>query len=108
MQRVEIEEASAGDLVAVAGFDDVNIGETIACPDEPTALPLIKVDEPTLQMTFVVNDSPFAGKEGKFVTSRQVRDRLQRELLTNGASGGRHGFARSFRVAVVENSILEF
>ena len=72
-------------MVAVAGFDDVNIGETIACPDEPKALPLIKVDEPTLQMTFVVNDSPFAGKEGKFVTSRQVRDRLQRELLTNVA-----------------------
>merc|ERR1711939_1154997 len=85
LQRVEIEEASAGDLVAVAGFDDVNIGETIACPDEPTALPLIKVDEPTLQMTFVVNDSPFAGKEGKFVTSRQLRDRLQKELLTNVA-----------------------
>ena len=85
LQRVDIAEASAGDLVAVAGFDDVNIGETIACPDEPKALPLIKVDEPTLQMTFVVNDSPFAGKEGKFVTSRQVRDRLQRELLTNVA-----------------------
>ena len=85
LQRVDIAEASAGDLVAVAGFDDGNIGETIACPDEPKALPLIKVDEPTLQMTFVVNDSPFAGKEGKFVTSRQVRDRLQRELLTNVA-----------------------
>mgnify|MGYP001501553798 FL=1 len=85
LQRVDIDEASAGDLVAVAGFDDVNIGETIACPDEPKALPLIKVDEPTLQMTFVVNDSPFAGKEGKFVTSRQIRDRLQRELLTSGA-----------------------
>jgi GTP-binding protein len=85
LQRVDIDEASAGDLVAVAGFDDVNIGETIACPDEPKALPLIKVDEPTLQMTFVVNDSPFAGKEGKFVTSRQIRDRLQRELLTNVA-----------------------
>jgi GTP-binding protein len=85
LQRIDIPEASAGDLVAVAGFDDVNIGETIACPDEPKALPLIKVDEPTLQMTFVVNDSPFAGKEGKFVTSRQVRDRLQRELLTNVA-----------------------
>ncbi len=85
LQRVEIEKASAGDLVAVAGFDDVNIGETIACPDEPKALPLIKVDEPTLQMTFVVNDSPFAGKEGKFVTSRQLRDRLQKELLTNVA-----------------------
>ena len=85
LQRIEIDEASAGDLVAVAGFKDVNIGETIACPDQPTALPLIKVDEPTLQMTFVVNDSPFAGQEGKFVTSRQVRDRLQRELLTNVA-----------------------
>jgi GTP-binding protein len=85
LQRVEIEEAAAGDLVAVAGFDEVNIGETIACPDNPEALPLIKVDEPTLQMTFVVNDSPFAGKEGKFVTSRQVRDRLQKELLTNVA-----------------------
>jgi GTP-binding protein len=85
LQRVEVEEARAGDLVAVAGFDEVNIGETIACPDNPEALPLIKVDEPTLQMTFVVNDSPFAGKEGKFVTSRQVRDRLQKELLTNVA-----------------------
>jgi GTP-binding protein len=85
LQRVEAEEARAGDLVAVAGFDEVNIGETIACPDNPEALPLIKVDEPTLQMTFVVNDSPFAGKEGKFVTSRQVRDRLQKELLTNVA-----------------------
>ncbi|MFM8258861.1 MAG: GTP-binding protein, partial [Vulcanococcus sp.] len=79
LQRVEIAQARAGDLVAVAGFDEVNIGETIACPDNPEALPLIKVDEPTLQMTFVVNDSPFAGKEGKFVTSRQVRDRLNKE-----------------------------
>ncbi|HGY5532539.1 MAG: translational GTPase TypA [Prochlorococcus sp.] len=85
LQRVEIQQAGAGDLVALAGFDQVNIGETIACPDEPKALPLIKVDEPTLQMTFVVNDSPFAGKEGKFVTSRQLRDRLNKELLTNVA-----------------------
>jgi GTP-binding protein len=85
LQRIEIGEAGAGDLVAVAGFDEVSIGDTIACPDNPEALPLIRVDEPTLQMTFVVNDSPFAGKEGKFVTSRQVRDRLQRELLTNVA-----------------------
>ena len=85
LQRIEIDAASAGDLVALAGFDDVNIGETIACPDEPTALPLIKVDEPTLQMTFVVNDSPFAGKEGKFVTSRKLRERLRKELLTNVA-----------------------
>ncbi|MFN6340680.1 MAG: translational GTPase TypA [Cyanobacteriota bacterium] len=85
LRRVEIEQASAGDIAAVAGFDEVNIGETVACPDHPEALPLIRVDEPTLQMTFMVNDSPFAGKEGKFVTSRQVRDRLQRELLTNVA-----------------------
>jgi len=85
LRRIEIEEARAGDIAAVAGFDEVNIGETVACPDHPEALPLIKVDEPTLQMTFMVNDSPFAGKEGKFVTSRQVRDRLQRELLTNVA-----------------------
>ncbi len=85
LRRIEIEKASAGDLVAVTGFEDVNIGETISCPDEPKALPLIKVDEPTLQMTFVVNDSPFAGKEGKFVTSRQLRNRLQKELLTNVA-----------------------
>ena len=85
LQRTEIEEAHAGNIVAVSGFDDVNIGETIACPDEPKALPLIKVDEPTLQMTFVVNDSPFAGKEGKFVTSRQLRERLFKELLTNVA-----------------------
>ncbi|MGB5592548.1 MAG: translational GTPase TypA [Crocosphaera sp.] len=85
LQRVELEESSAGNLVAVAGFADANIGETLTCPDEPQALPLIKVDEPTLQMTFSVNDSPFAGLEGKFVTSRQLRDRLIRELETNVA-----------------------
>lgn len=85
LQRVEIEEASAGQIVAVAGFSDANIGETITCPNEPEPLPLIKVDEPTLQMTFSINDSPFAGQEGKFVTSRQVRDRLDKELETNVA-----------------------
>ena len=85
LKRIDIEEASAGNIVAVAGFADANIGETITCPNEPQALPLIKVDEPTLQMTFSVNDSPFAGQEGKFVTSRQLRDRLFRELETNVA-----------------------
>ena len=85
LQRVELEESNAGNIVAVAGFADANIGETLTCPDEPQALPLIKVDEPTLQMTFSVNDSPFAGQEGKFVTSRQIRDRLMRELETNVA-----------------------
>jgi GTP-binding protein len=85
LRRIEMEEASAGYIVAVAGFADANIGETITDPNEPQALPLIKVDEPTLQMTFWVNDSPFAGQEGKLVTSRQVRDRLMRELETNVA-----------------------
>jgi GTP-binding protein len=85
LNRIEIPEATAGNIVAVAGFADANIGETITCPNEPQALPLIKVDEPTLQMTFSVNDSPFAGQEGKFVTSRQLRDRLMRELETNVA-----------------------
>jgi GTP-binding protein len=85
LRRIEIESAAAGNIVAVAGFANANIGETIACPDNPDALPLIKVDEPTLQMTFAVNDSPFAGQEGQFVTSRQLRDRLMRELETNVA-----------------------
>lgn len=85
LARVELPEASAGHIVAVAGFADANIGETITSPDDPQALPLIKVDEPTLQMTFSVNDSPFAGLEGQFVTSRQIRDRLTRELETNVA-----------------------
>ncbi|WP_448563020.1 translational GTPase TypA [Trichothermofontia sp.] len=85
LKRVDLETASAGNIVAVSGFADANIGETITCPNEPQALPLIKVDEPTLQMTFAVNDSPFAGQEGTFVTSRQLRDRLMRELETNVA-----------------------
>jgi GTP-binding protein len=85
LNRVELAEASAGNIVAVAGFGDANIGETITTPDDPQALPLISVDEPTLQMTFSVNNSPFAGQEGDFVTSRQIRDRLTRELETNVA-----------------------
>lgn len=85
LSRVDVEAAAAGNIVAVAGFADANIGETITSPDDPQALPLIKVDEPTLQMTFAVNDSPFAGQEGSYVTSRQLRDRLMRELETNVA-----------------------
>lgn len=81
--RVEIEEAEAGDIVGVAGFSDVQIGETICLLSDPVALPLIKVDEPTLQMNFSVNNSPFAGTEGKFVTSRQLRKRLYLELEKN-------------------------
>ncbi len=81
--RVEIDSAKAGDIVGIAGFSDIQIGETICDPNNPKALPLIKVDEPTLQMNFSVNDSPFAGQEGKFVTSRQLRKRLYNELEKN-------------------------
>ena len=81
--RVEIQEAAAGDIVGIAGFSDIQIGETISSLDKPEALPLIKIDEPTLQMNFSVNNSPFAGQEGKFVTSRQLRKRLYQELEKN-------------------------
>ena len=81
--RIEIQEAIAGDIVGIAGFSDIQIGETLCDSENPQALPLIKVDEPTLQMNFSVNDSPFAGQEGKFVTSRQLRKRLYTELEKN-------------------------
>jgi GTP-binding protein len=83
LRRVEIEEAGAGDIVAIAGIKDINIGETIADPANPEALPVLKIDEPTLQMTFLVNNSPFAGREGKWVTSRKLRERLFKELETD-------------------------
>jgi len=83
--RREVEQVTAGDICAVAGLDHVDIGDTLACPDEPSALPTISVDEPTLTMTFRVNDGPFAGREGQFVTSRQIRARLEKELQSNVA-----------------------
>lgn len=83
LKRVEIEQAGAGDIIAIAGIKDINIGETIADPAAPEALPLLKIDEPTMQMTFLVNNSPFAGKEGKWVTSRKLQERLYRELETD-------------------------
>ncbi|RJE90793.1 translational GTPase TypA [Paenibacillus sp. 1011MAR3C5] len=85
LKRVEIEEAGAGDIVAIAGIREINIGETIADPQHPEALPVLKIDEPTLQMTFLVNNSPFAGREGKWVTSRKLRERLFKELETDVA-----------------------
>ncbi len=83
MQRIEVEEALAGDIVALTGIPDVNIGETIADPEAPEALPTIVITEPTLKMTFGVNSSPFAGRDSRFSTSRQLRARLYRELETN-------------------------
>ncbi len=83
VRQVEVTEARAGEIVCVAGFPDITIGETIADPANPIALPLIQIDEPTLSMNFLVNNSPFAGKEGKFVTTRHIKDRLDKELQTN-------------------------
>lgn len=85
LKRIEVPEAGAGDIVAIAGIKDINIGETIADPANPEALPVLKIDEPTLQMTFLVNNSPFAGREGKWVTSRKLRERLFKELETDVA-----------------------
>ena len=83
LKRVEVEEASLGDLICVSGIADLNIGETACDPDHVDPLPFIKIDEPTISMNFIVNNSPFAGQEGKFVTSRNLRDRLFKEVETN-------------------------
>ena len=83
LQREEVQEAALGDIIALSGVVDANIGETIADSQNPEALPYIEIDEPTLNMNFMVNDSPFAGREGDFVTSRHLRDRLMKELETN-------------------------
>jgi GTP-binding protein len=85
LQRQSVESAIAGDIVAVTGIEDVNIGLTVCAPEAPEGLPPIQVDEPTLAMNFQVNTSPLAGREGKFVTSRQIRERLHRELQSNVA-----------------------
>lgn len=83
LKKVKVEEAQAGDIITLAGIPDIFVWETIAENDEVKALPAITIDEPTLKMEFLVNNSPFAGREGKFVTSRQIRERLERELETN-------------------------
>jgi GTP-binding protein len=85
LEKIEVAEAVAGDVVAIAGIGDINIGETIADINTPVALPLLTIEEPTVKMTFSVNNSPFAGKEGQFTTSRQIRDRLFKELETDMA-----------------------
>lgn len=85
LRRVEVPSAKLGDLIAVAGIGDLNIGETVCSPDCVEALPFVKIDEPTVSMMFMVNNSPFAGRDGKYVTSRNIRDRLFKEVQTNVA-----------------------
>ena len=85
LDKKQVESAQAGDIVLVTGIEELNIGTTITDPAQPEALPMLKVDEPTLTMNFMVNTSPLAGREGKFVTSRQIRERLERELKSNVA-----------------------
>ncbi len=80
LERIETKIAQAGDIIALAGIEDINIGETIAEPNAPEALPILTIEEPTVKMVFMINDSPFAGREGKFTTSRQIKERLEREL----------------------------
>jgi GTP-binding protein len=78
LERVLVDEAVAGDIVLINGIEEIGIGSTVCAPDTPEALPMLTVDEPTLTMNFMVNTSPLAGREGKFVTSRQLRDRLEK------------------------------
>ena len=85
LDRVEVTEAEAGSIVCITGIDKLNISDTICAPSDVEALPALSVDEPTVSMTFQVNDSPFAGKEGKFVTSRNIKERLDKELISNVA-----------------------
>ena len=85
LERIEVPEAQAGDIIAFTGIDDLNISDTLCYPGHVEALPALTVDEPTVSMTFQVNNSPFAGRDGKFVTSRQIRERLDRELIHNVA-----------------------
>ncbi len=85
LERVEVEQAQAGDIVCITGIEGLNISDTICSPAQPEALPALTVDEPTVSMTFQVNDSPFAGQEGKFITTRNIKDRLEQELIHNVA-----------------------
>jgi predicted membrane GTPase involved in stress response len=83
LKRIEVNEAKAGDLIAVSGMEDIFVGETVTPTDQQDRLPVLRIDAPTLQMTFAVNNSPFAGREGKFVTARKLEDRLKAQLRTD-------------------------
>jgi GTP-binding protein len=112
LKQQEIEEAQCGDIVAVAGIPDITIGETICTADNPSPMPLLVIDEPTLTMEFLVNDSPFAGTEGKYVTNRHIKERLDRELQTNvglriESMGGADGYKVSGRGELHLSILLE-
>ncbi|PJC37487.1 translational GTPase TypA [Candidatus Peregrinibacteria bacterium CG_4_9_14_0_2_um_filter_53_11] len=112
LKQVEVESVEAGDICAAAGIDDITIGETIADKANPVPLPMIEIDEPTMEMNFLVNNSPFAGREGKFVTNRHLRERLDRELETNVGLrveplGGVDGFKVSGRGELHLSVLLE-
>lgn len=98
LNRVEIEQASVGEIVAVSGIADINIGDTLCDIDRVDPIPFIKIDDPTISMNFLVNDSPFAGKEGSYVTSRHLKDRLEREMLSNVAMKMEEVSADCFKV----------
>ena len=87
LERIEVEQARAGDIVCITGIEGLQISDTLCDPANPEALPALVVDEPTISMTFQVNTSPFAGRDGKFVTSRNIKERLERELIHNVALG---------------------
>ena len=97
--KAPIQEASAGEIVALSGMADITIGRTLCAPDAVEPLPFVKISDPTIEMTFAVNDSPFAGKEGKFVTSRNLRDRLEKELLKDVSLHVTEASTDSFNVA---------
>ncbi len=112
LKQIEVEQAQCGDIVAVAGVSDITIGETICTADNPKPMTLLQIDEPTLTMEFLVNDSPFAGKEGKYVTNRHLKERLDRELQTNvglrvEAIGGADGYKVSGRGELHLSILLE-
>ena len=112
LKQAEVESADCGDIVAVAGMPDITIGETICPADNPKPLPLLNIDEPTLNMEFMVNDSPFAGREGKYVTNRHLKERLDKELQTNvglrvEAMDGSEGFKVSGRGELHLSILLE-
>lgn len=112
LKQQEVEQAQCGDIVAVAGIPDITIGETICTSDKPSPMPLLVIDEPTLTMEFLVNDSPFAGTEGKYVTNRHLKERLDRELQTNvglriESMGGADGYKVSGRGELHLSILLE-